>query len=151
MTMAGEFRLKSTRRQKNPLWKRELTDEFTPINDQVIEIGVNLLSAGYALKVNDESIMNRIILNDYQPSPKRTISSINDGYGKQFQMLWSLQDEDIKEAVAQIPKVKMFHNGAYVPYLQFESVLRITDQFIFKFHIGVDELIAKAKGIVEKK
>ncbi len=107
---------------KKSLWKLKLIDTFTPIDDQIAEIGVNLLNAGYAIKVTDESLRNRIVNNDYQPSPKRIISPNNGPFGKQFQMLWARQDVEVEKAVANIPSVKLFPNGAYIPYLQFEAL-----------------------------
>ncbi|MHB1490005.1 MAG: hypothetical protein ACYCTH_05840 [Cellulomonas sp.] len=132
---------------KKPLWERKLAADYTPSDDQVVEIGVKLLQAGYAVRITDEALKARILNNDYQPSPQRIVSpAISEKYGKKFKVSWEMRDRDVARAIGMIPNAKLFPDGAYVPLLQFEAVAALAEQFGFLFRPGVDDLMTEAKA-----
>ena len=132
---------------KKPLWERKLIDVFTPVDDQIVEISIKLLQAGFPIKIKDEALKIRIINNDYQPSPQRIVSpAISEKYGKKFKLSWGEGDKELWRAINTIPNVKIFNDGAYVPLLQFEALTAITEQFGFLFRPGVDDLLIEAQA-----
>lgn len=132
---------------KKPLWERKLTDLFTPVDDQIVEICIKLLQAGFAIQTTDEALKTRILNNDYQPSPQRIVApDISEKYGKKFKLSWAISDRDVVRAVGAIPNIKLFPDGAYVPLLQFGAVTELAKQFGFLFRPGVDELMADAEA-----
>lgn len=132
---------------KKPLWERKLTDLFTPADDQIVEICIKLLQAGFGIQNADEALKTRILNNDYQPSPQRIVSpAISEKYGKKFKLSWAIGDREVERAIQGIPNIKLFQDGAYVPLLQFEAVAELAKQFGFLFRPGVGELIAEAEA-----
>lgn len=136
---------------KKPFWERKLTDLFTPVDDQIVEVCIKLLQAGFAIKTTDEALETRILNNDYQPSPQRIVSpAISEKYGQKFKLSWELGDQEAARAIKGISNIKLFPDGAYVPLLQFETVAELAEQFGFLFRPGVDDLMVAAEAAYAK-
>ena len=135
---------------KETAWKREIGPFNGTVADRAAEVGHQLLSAGFAVRLYDPVLRSQAIAGEFEAEVRRWVKKAvgNNPYAGWFVISWP-RGEDFYKAAKRITGSRYGKGGVYVPPEQFEEVLDFAEVHGFRISDGAAELAEAARQVRE--
>lgn len=124
--------------------------------DRAAEVAIDLLAAGFVVRVLDDDARAKTVAGEYEPEILRWIAKRTTGeYAGWFSLSWERDAEEVYTAARKVGGSRWAKPNVVIPASQFEAVLDIADEFGFALTPGALALVeaarqAKAAALVVK-
>lgn len=128
-------------------WYRKIESTNGDINDRKVEIANKILNAGYPVKIDDETLRDRIINAEYEPEHRRWIDTIFQTMDHaDVKMLAVIFDKN-EEIYNEFKKIKgskwsKEHKKLLIPMEMYKEVQRLARRYDFNFSSSADNTIS---------
>lgn len=130
-------------------WERKITLRSGPIDSRAAEAGNKILSAGFCVRIYDDSIRQKAIGGVYEPECGRWIMARTSGKYNGWFVVWWKRGEDFYRQSKQLSGSRYDKPNVIVPSEQFEEALDFAEIHGFRLSDGALELMEKARAAKE--
>jgi hypothetical protein len=128
-------------------WRRNLKPTNGTAHDRAAELGHRLLTAGYPIRLFDDTIRVHAVTGTFEAESKRWIRRRIEGQYKDWLAISWPKSEDFYQAAKRIRGSRYDKPHIVVPPEQFEEVLDFAQMFSFSISEGADEVIEAARRV----
>lgn len=134
---------------KTQYWQRQLNTLNGSAVDRAAEMGHRLLSAGFGIRIFDESLRAKAISGDYEAERTRWILSRTNGpYRDHFVLCW-YRPNDLYKAAMRIHGARYDSPHVVVPASQFDEVTDFAERYDFAFSEGAQRIVTEQKALLQ--
>jgi hypothetical protein len=118
--------------------------------DRAAEVAIDLLAAGFVVRVLDDGARAKAIAGEYAPEILRWVAKRTGGeYDGWFSLSWERDAEEVYQAARKVPGSRWAKPNVVIPAAQFEAVIDIADEFGFALTPGAQALVDAARQAKE--
>lgn len=132
------------------LWRRVLKKANGTPHDRAAETGHRLLTAGFPIRIYDDSLRVHAATGTYEPESKRWLmAKVKGEYAGWFVISWP-REEDFYRAAKRLPGSRYDKPSVVVPAEQFQEVLDFAEMYQFSISDGARKLADQARAVRER-
>lgn len=129
-------------------WRRQIIPRNGSVADRVVELGCQLLLAGFVVNIPDE-LAERAVSGDYEAEHTRWVVRMVSGlYADWFAISWR-RDEDFYRAAKRLRGARYHPPRVVVPSQHYEEVLDFVAAHDFRMSEGAQQLATEARATWE--
>jgi hypothetical protein len=132
-------------------WLKKISTTNGPAQERATELGVNLLAAGFAVRVHTDELHKKILASEYEAEATRWImKNTNKETGAVCFIIKWKREEDFFRVAKKLPGARWERGeGMKVPKEAFRELLDFAGIYDFKLSPGARELVEEAKAMFE--